>query len=36
MASSRDPDELQYYWEQWRERSGKMIKVEYLLWRNVL
>ena len=30
MASSRDPDELQYYWEQWREKSGKMIKVEYL------
>lgn len=28
MASSRNPDELQYYWEQWREKSGKMIKVE--------
>jgi len=29
MASSRDPDELQYYWEQWREKSGKMIKGNY-------
>merc|ERR1712025_1191945 len=29
MASGRDPDELQYYWEQWREKSGKMIKGNY-------
>merc|ERR1711910_149795 len=29
MANSRDPDELQYYWEQWREKSGKMIKGNY-------
>ena len=36
MASSRDPDELQYYWEQWREKSGKMIKVECLFCRTLL
>ena len=23
MDKSRDPEELQYYWEQWREQSGK-------------
>ena len=23
MSKSRDPAELQYYWEQWREQSGK-------------
>ena len=22
MSKSRDPAELQYYWEQWREQSG--------------
>ena len=23
MSESSDPEELQYYWEQWREQSGK-------------
>ena len=23
MSKSRDPEELQYYWEQWRDQSGR-------------
>ena len=23
MSESRDPEELQYYWEQWREQTGE-------------
>ena len=23
VSESGDPEELQYYWEQWREQSGK-------------
>ena len=23
MSKSRDPEELQYYWEQWREQTGQ-------------
>ena len=23
VSESSDPEELQYYWEQWREQSGK-------------
>ena len=23
MSKSRDPEELQYYWEQWREQTGE-------------
>jgi len=29
MRKSRDPEELKYYWEQWREVSGKQIKEMY-------
>ena len=35
MATSRDSDELQYYWEQWREETGKKIKVKYF-WKFFL
>jgi peptidyl-dipeptidase A len=30
MAKSRDPSELQYYWEQFREASGKKIRANYV------
>lgn len=26
LANSRNPEELKYYWEQWRESSGKQMK----------
>ncbi|XP_023319903.1 angiotensin-converting enzyme isoform X2 [Eurytemora carolleeae] len=29
MAESRDPAELEYYWTQWRDQSGKQIKDMY-------
>ena len=29
MASSRDAEELEYYWTQWREASGRTIKGNY-------
>ena len=29
LAKSRDAQELKYYWEQWRESSGKQIKDMY-------
>jgi len=29
MSKSRDHNELRYYWEQWREKSGKQIKSKY-------
>ena len=29
MANSRDPEELQYYWEQWREASGAKMRKMY-------
>jgi len=29
MSKSRDHNELRYYWEQWREESGKQIKSKY-------
>ena len=29
LAKSRNPEELKYYWEQWREASGKQIRSKY-------
>ena len=29
MSKSRDPAELQYYWEQWREQSGRRMGEMY-------
>lgn len=29
MARSRDPKELKYYWENWREQSGRQIREMY-------
>jgi len=29
LAQSRDPEVLQYYWEAWRDQSGKKIKDKY-------
>merc|ERR1711970_954039 len=29
LAKSRNPDELKYYWKQWRESSGKEIRGMY-------
>lgn len=29
MATSRDWDELQYVWEQWREKTGKLMRDDY-------
>ncbi|XP_014260341.1 angiotensin-converting enzyme-like [Cimex lectularius] len=29
MATSRDPEELKYYWTEWREVSGKQYKDKY-------
>ena len=29
LAESRDPEELKYYWEQWREKSGAEIREMY-------
>ena len=30
MAKSRDPEELQYYWEQFRKVSGEAIRENYM------
>ena len=29
MSESRDPEELQYYWEQWREQTGQKYLDQY-------
>ena len=29
MSESRDPEELQYYWEQWREQTGEKYLDQY-------
>ena len=29
MSGSRDPEELQYYWEQWREQTGQKYLDQY-------
>ena len=29
MSESRDPEELQYYWEQWREQTGEKMIDQY-------
>ena len=29
MSESRDPEELQYYWEQWREQTGQKMVDQY-------
>ena len=29
MSKSRDPEELQYYWEQWREQTGQKMVDQY-------
>ena len=29
MSESRDPEELQYYWEQWREQTGEKMVDQY-------
>lgn len=29
MAKSRDPDELKYYWLEWRKATGKRIRSLY-------
>ena len=29
MSKSRDPEELQHYWEQWREQTGKKMVDQY-------
>jgi len=35
LAQSRNPAELQYYWEQWRESSGKQIRSMYHTYVNL-
>merc|ERR1719419_643466 len=35
LARSRNPSELQYYWEQWRESSGKQIRSMYHTYVNL-
>jgi len=30
MAKLRDPEQLQYYWTQWREQSGKQMRGKYM------
>ena len=29
ITNSRDPEELQYYWEQWREQTGQKMVDQY-------
>ena len=29
MARSRDPEELQYYWDQWRRATGERMGDQY-------
>ena len=29
ITTSRDPEELQYYWEQWREQTGEKYLDQY-------
>ena len=29
ITNSRDPEELQYYWEQWREQTGQKYLEQY-------
>lgn len=29
LASSDSPDEMEWIWEQWREKTGKLMKVDY-------
>ena len=29
MARSRDPEELRYYWEQWRRATGERMGDQY-------
>ena len=29
LAKSRDPDELEYYWEQWRNVTGVKYRSQY-------
>ena len=29
MSKSRDPEELQYYWEQWRKQTGQKMVDQY-------
>ena len=29
MSKSRDPEELQYYWEQWRAQTGQKMVDHY-------
>ena len=29
MSESRDPEELQYYWEQWRAQTGQKMVDQY-------
>merc|ERR1719443_2592421 len=35
LANSRKEEELQYYWEQWREASGKEMKEMYKQYVNL-
>jgi len=35
LSNSRNPKELQYYWEQWREASGKQMKDMYNEYVNL-
>ena len=36
MATNRNYDELSYYWEQWREISGKMLLSDYPLYSELI
>lgn len=30
FANSEDPEELEYYWTQWRDQSGKQMRDKFL------
>lgn len=36
MAESRNFDELKYYWEQWRNESGKLMRTDYENYVDVM
>ncbi len=36
MAESRDYEELEYIWNEWRDKSGKLMKDDYLTYRDLM
>jgi peptidyl-dipeptidase A len=36
MRDTTDYDELQYYWSEWREQSGKNMRTDYQEYVNLM